>query len=485
MNPLRILVVQPDPALSSSMVSILQTLGCRAEQAENDREAARMLERSQFQGVVCLVQPDDSDVLELLQFIRRKFSGVGFIIQLLKPSAEFRDQAMNQGALAVIDPPMTVNAIKPIIGQLRQLQMAHPSSSETNASQHAAHAATVGSRTPINPVNGWLVGQDPALRKTIELAENVISIDTPVLILGDRGTGKTSLAHWIHDRGPRSGGAFVECNCQNPSETALEADIFGIHTVGPNGEPLIRPGRLDEAHNGTIVFDEPQNLSPLLQQKILRFLQFGEFVAVGSTQVRRSNARTIFTTRESISALVQRDKFRQDLYYRISIMVLKLPPLCLRGNDIEKLARHFLAIYARRIGKPVRDISQDAMRILCDHGWPGNVYELESVIHRGVILAQNGVIQSNHLVMMPVASQPTARSLNGSPKLSSPSIRPLKESLAEPEKQLILQALEALNWNRQETARVLDINRTTLYKKMKKYNLLTEEDQVEDVMDLA
>ena len=484
MNPLRILVVQPDPGLSSSMVSILQTLGCRAEQAENDREAARMLERSQFQGVVCLVQPDDSDVLELLQFIRRKFNGVGFIIQLLKPSAEFRDQAMNQGALAVIDPPMTVNAIKPIIGQLRQMQLANPSA-ETGSSHHAVPVAPSGSRTPINPVNGWLVGQDAALRKTIELAENVISIDTPVLVLGDRGTGKTSLAHWIHDRGPRSGGAFVECNCQNPSETSLEADIFGIHTIGPNGEPLIRPGRLDEAHNGTIVFDEPQNLSPLLQQKILRFLQFGEFVAVGSTQVRRSNARTIFTTRESISALVQRDKFRQDLYYRISIMVLKLPPLCLRGNDIEKLARHFLAIYARRIGKPVRDISQDAMRILCDHGWPGNVYELESVIHRGVILAQNGVIQPNHLVMMPVASQPQARSLNGSPKLSSPSIRPLKESLAEPEKQLILQALEALNWNRQETARVLDINRTTLYKKMKKYNLLTEEDQVEDVMDLA
>lgn len=484
MNPLRILVVQPDPGLSSSMVSILQTLGCRAEQAENDREAARMLERSQFQGVVCLVQPDDSDVLELLQFIRRKFNSVGFIIQLLKPSTEFRDEAMKQGALAVIDPPMTVNAIKPIIGQLRQLQMAMTAQAPPESSTAAMMPAS-SSRTPINPVNGWLVGQDPALRKTIELAENVISIDTPVLILGDRGTGKTSLAHWIHDRGPRASGAFVECNCQNPSETSLEADIFGIHTVGPNGEPLIRPGRLDEAHNGTIVFDEPQNLSPLLQQKVLRFLQFGEFVPVGSSQVRRSNARSIFTTRESISALVQRDKFRQDLYYRISIMVLKLPPLCLRGNDIDKLARHFLAIYARRIGKPVRDISPDAMRILCDHGWPGNVYELESVIHRGVILAQNGLIQSNHLVMMPVASQPTARSLNGSPKLTSPSIRPLKESLAEPEKQLILQALEALNWNRQETARVLDINRTTLYKKMKKYNLLTEEDQVEDVMDLA
>ena len=125
------------------------------------------------------------------------------------------------------------------------------------------------------------------------------------------------------------------------------------------------------------------------------------------------------------------------------------------------------------------------MRILCDHGWPGNVYELESVIHRGVILAQHGVIQSSHLVMMPSACQSQARSLTTSSKLQNPSIKPLKESLAEPEKQLILQALEALNWNRQETARVLDINRTTLYKKMKKYHLLTEDDHVEGIMDLA
>lgn len=485
MNPLRLIVVQPDPAISSTMVSILQTLGCRAEQAENDREAARMLERSQFQGVVCVVQPDDPDALELLQLIKRKFSHVGFIIQLLKPSEEFRKEAMAEGAFAALDPPMTVQSMKQIVCQLRQNQ-------ESIASHHTFQTAncslspqTNGTRTPINPVNGWLVGQDPTLRKTLELAENVIPIDTPVLILGDRGTGKTSLAHWIHDRGPRANGPFVEYNCQHPNEAALEADLFGIQTIGPNGEAIFRPGRLEEAHNGTIVFDEPQNLSPVMQQKVLRFLQSGDYVPVGASQVRRSNARPIFTTRESISSLVQREKFRQDLYYRISIMVLKLPPLCLRGNDIEKLARHFLAIYSRRLGKPVREISTDALRVLGEHGWPGNVYELESVVHRGVILSQNGVIQPNNLVMMPVIAQPQARSMTGSAKLAGPSIRPLKESLAEPEKQLILQALEALNWNRQETARVLDINRTTLYKKMKKYNLLTEDEQVEDLMDLA
>lgn len=482
MNPLKILVVQSDPALSSTMVSVLQTLGCRVEQAENDREAARMLEKSMFNGVICIVQIGDPDVLELNKFVQRKFPHIGFFIQLIKPSDAFREEAIAEGVQCVLNPPMTVNSIRPLIQRMKDQQDHYPI---LKNDELPVNSLTSVKSASINPVAGWLVGLDPALCKTLELAENVIAIDSPLLILGDRGTGKTSLARWIHERGPRASGAFVEVNCSNPSETALEVELFGMNTNGPNGEVLRRQGRLEEADSGTIIFDEPQNLSLMIQQKILRFLETGTYTPVGSSQVRRSNARAIFTSREPISGLVQREKFRQDLYYRISVVVLKLPPLCLRGHDIEQLARHFLGIYSRRLGRPVREISSDAMKMLCEHGWPGNVYELESVIHRGVILAQNGVIQPNQLVMMPIANQPSARSIAGSPKLVGPNIRPLKESLAEPEKQLILQALEALNWNRQETARVLDINRTTLYKKMKKYNLLTEEDHAEGLMDMA
>ncbi len=483
MNPLRILVVQPDPVLSSSMVSILQTLGCRVEQAESDREAARMLDRFQFNAVVCIVEPDDPDVIELYQYIRRKFPQVFFVIQLTKSSDSFQRQLLAEGVNAVSPPPMTVASMKSVVLTLRNRQEQHRLLTESDSQGVGAQPSSRSAGMVPTEAN-YLVGHDPSLRKTIELAENVADIDTPVLILGDRGTGKTTLSRWIHQRGNRSSGVFAEVNCQNPSETALEAEIFGISTTGPNSAPIHKMGKLEEANNGTIVFDEPQSLSPTLQQKILRFLQTGEYQAVGSHQVKRSSARAIFSTREAISTLAQRERFRQDLYYRISVIVLKLPPLCLRGNDIELLARHFLSIYARRLSKPVREFSHDALRVVCDHGWPGNVYELESVIHRGVILSQNGVVQPQHLVMMPAASSTPARSVNSPSKLNGPSIRPLKESLAEPEKQLILQALEALNWNRQETARVLDINRTTLYKKMKKYNLLTEEDHAENYIEL-
>ncbi len=484
MNPPKFLVVQSDPALSSTMVSILQTLGCRVEQAENDREAARMLERSAFQGVVCLVTPDEIDVFELYKFVTRKYPQVRFVIQLLSPSKTFREKAEEFGVQWIVDPPLTVNSYRSVVQTARET-FDHVESS--NGSRHDDHGESqrhAPFRNGSSPQSSLIVGNDPTLRKTLELAENVIAIDTPVLILGDRGTGKSSLARWIHERGTRAAGPIIEFQCSQASETALETELFGIRTIGPDGEWLQKPGRLDEAENGTIVFDEPQNLSSTLQSKLLRFLQTGSYQPVGSNQVRKSNARSIFTTRESITSLVQKDKFRQDLYYRISVVVLKLPPLCLRGHDIEKLALHFMSAYSRRLSKPVREISPEAMRILAEHGWPGNVYELESVIHRGVILAGHGVIHPNHLIMMPVANQPVPRSMPNSAKFAGPVIRPLKESLAEPEKQFILQALEALNWNRQETAKVLDINRTTLYKKMKKYNLLTEEDRVEDLMDM-
>ena len=484
MNPLRMLVVQPDPAISSSMVSILQMLGCRVEQAENDREAARMLERSHYNGVIYITDPDDTDYIELLHFIQRKFPGIDLIIQLQTASTGFESDALREGVTAVVQPPMSTASLKPVLCQIKESQKRGQKDATTisnldqNQSRHS-HSKVIPGET------NCLVGHDASLKKTLNLASNVVDIDTPVLILGDRGTGKTTLARWIHSHGNRANGQIVEVNCQNSSETALESEIFGVQTIGPDGSPLQKEGKLEEAQNGTIVFDEPQFLSPALQLKILRFLQTGEYLPIGSSTYRQSNARPIFTTREAISSLVQRDRFRQDLYYRISVIALKLPPLCLRGNDIELLSLHFLSIYGRRLSKPIREISPEAMHVLCDHGWPGNVYELESVIHRGVILAQNGIIQPNHLVMMPSASQPQPRSLTTPSKLTGPMIRPLKESLAEPEKQLILQALEALNWNRQETARVLDINRTTLYKKMKKYHLLTEEDHAEGLIDIA
>ena len=216
------------------------------------------------------------------------------------------------------------------------------------------------------------------------------------------------------------------------------------------------------------------SLSPGLQLQLLRILQEAEFEH-GPGRSALADARFVMSSSENLPALVEQGKFRQDLYYRMAVICLKLPPLRQRGNDIETLAEHFRARFALEYGKEVVGFTRDALDSLYGHDWPGNVRELEGVIQRGVVLCQGARITPAHLTMGE-SQQAGGRSPSKAPRsYASRNIRPLKEALEEPEKQIIIEALRSLNWNRQETARVLDINRTTLYKKMKKYGLLIDD----------
>lgn len=331
--------------------------------------------------------------------------------------------------------------------------------------------------TPLEPAGvlrepALLIGQDPALVQAIELAGTIAASRGPVLIVGERGAGKTLLARSLHLRGSHPEAPFVEVVTGTLSEDELEADLFG-HAAYGEAE---RPGKVALARGGTLYIDEVSALSPALQFKLLRLLCDGEYDVPGSGRVERADVRLVLGTREDLLALVAAGRFRLDLHYRIGVVTLKLPPLRHRDCDIERLADHFRARFARQHGKDIRTLSPDAIDLLRAHGWPGNVQELEQVIERAVIVCRGNRIEPNHLALIP-RDLSTVRPTPGRtqrPRLGA-DILPLKEALEEPEKQLILQALEALNWNRQETARVLDINRTTLYKKMKKYGLLFDE----------
>ncbi len=296
------------------------------------------------------------------------------------------------------------------------------------------------------------------------------------MIIGEQGTGKTLIARAIHQQSSRRDQPFLEVSCGGIDDLGLERELFGQKFDGPDGSE--RLGRLARANRGTILLDEVSALSASIQSRLLRVLLDGEFEPLGSNQPVAVDVRFVLSTRENLPALVEQGKFRRELYERINDVCLKLPPLRQRGHDILLLAEHFRDRFAVDFNKTVTGFSPDAIELLARHDWPGNVRELESVIQRGVALSQGSKVTSANLAVGLGGPGRAIRSSGYTPKphlQSSLELRPLKEALEEPEKQIIVQALRALNWNRQETARVLDINRTTLYKKMKKYGLLMEE----------
>jgi two-component system response regulator HydG len=333
------------------------------------------------------------------------------------------------------------------------------------------------------PLTTGLVGEDPTYRQATELARTIAPTTAPVLIVGERGVGKTSLARVIHEKGPRPSGPFIEASCANLKESVLDVELFGRRNGG-YAEPD-RVGKVELARGGTLFIDDVSALTPELQLKLLQLLRDGMNQPVGATAPERADVRVLMGTREELANLVPDGRFRQDLYYRIGVVTLKLPPLRHRSGDLERLTEHFRVRFARQLGKDVRSISPEAMALLRSHGWPGNVHELAETIERAVVVCRGQRIEPNHLAltvrdassMLAVIAGSSGASIR--PQRHAPHannhILPLKEALEGPERQLILEALEALNWNRQETARVLDINRTTLYKKMKKYGLLFDE----------
>jgi transcriptional regulator with PAS, ATPase and Fis domain len=288
---------------------------------------------------------------------------------------------------------------------------------------------------------------------------------------GESGTGKSLIARAIHRNSPRAEKPFVEISCGSIPETLLESELFG-HVKGAfTGAHADKPGRFLAAHSGTLFLDEINSASPAMQLKLLRVLQERTFEPVGSNKTVEVDVRVILATNQPLEELVAAGKFRQDLYYRINVVMIELPPLRDRVSDVGVLASHFLDQYSRELARQVTGFSEEAMSALRAYSFPGNVRELENIVQRAVVLTRNTRIGLEDLpanVIGAAGDRPLAlRPLAAGAK----PLLPLHLALQEPEKQIILAALEANKWNRQKTADDLQINRTTLYKKIKQYNL--------------
>ena len=303
-----------------------------------------------------------------------------------------------------------------------------------------------------------MVGKDPKMQLIYKLIEDVAPTDATVLIQGESGTGKELVARAIHQHSPRSGKPFVVINCSAYPSTLLEGELFGHEKGAFTGASRRRAGRFEQAHGGTVFLDEIGEISQTAQIKLLRVLQSQKFERIGGEQTLAIDVRILAATNKNLLDQVKSGMFREDLFYRLNVIPILLPPLRDRQNDIPLLARHFLLMFADRQKKDILDFSNEAMRILLNHRWAGNVRELENTIEHAVVLAKGKSVEGADLPLLVTGQASKAQPAAG-------------KTITGNEARLLKEVLEECNWNKTEAAQRLGISRSTLYEKIKKYQL--------------
>lgn len=452
----RILVVDDDKIIVESLVEFLQLEGYDATGAASFAEAVKALERRPYQLVISDVSMPDTDGFELLRLIRQRYPEIVVIMITGYGTIESAVEAIKMGAYDYLTKPIIDDEIRLVI--------------ERALKQQALIRENQSLRQQLDLRYGLdnVVGHDYKMLKIFDLIEAVAESRTTVLIQGESGTGKSLIARAIHHRSSRRDKPFVEISCGAIPESLLESELFG-HVKGAfTGAVGEKEGKFKAADGGTIFLDEISSATPALQVKLLRVLQERQFEAVGSNKTQTVDVRVILATNEDLTQAIKSGRFRQDLYYRINVVTIQLPPLRERMSDIPLLAEHFLKRYRRELKKEVVGFTPECTQCIQRYAWPGNVRELENIIERAVVLTRNRQLDPSDLPPQVAEAAPTHQE---DPDIYRPCS--LKKALEQPEKRIIEQALRANNWNRQLTAQVLEINRTTLYKKMKRYGLET------------
>jgi len=455
MNHGSLLLVDDDPPILDAMAEYLRSLGHRTETATSCLDALQRMAEYPFDVVVCDVNLRDRDGFHLLEWARQNTPDTAIILLTGFGTIEHAVEAIRLGAFDYLTKPIIDDelnfSIERALGQRRIVQ--------ENKSLRAQLDQRYGM--------GNIIGRDYKMLKMFDLIESVADTRTTVLILGESGTGKTMTARAIHQLSSRRDKPFVEVACGALPDSLLESELFG-HVAGAfTGAVHDRVGKFLQADGGTIFLDEMATASPSLQVKLLRVLQDREFEPVGGTKTHKVDIRLILATNADLEELVAKGEFRQDLYYRINVITLTQPPLRERIGDIPLLLQHFLEEFKEQTGKQVVGFSDAAVQTLQRYHWPGNVRELVNVVERSVVLSKGQYIGVDDLPEAIRRGSPLGESIQG--RISSST--PLKAALADPERQILIEALESNGWNRQNTAKMLGINRTTLYKKMKKYGI--------------
>jgi two-component system response regulator AtoC len=448
------LIVDDDPAIRELLREFLSSAETETVEAATGAEAMSEFEATPPDIVLLDMRLPDTDGLDVLSEMRRK-TDVPVVVITADSSSSRTIRAIQAGAYDYLVKPLEMGTVQHVIDRALE----HRRLSET--------VRELQTRLESRDGRERIVGASPPMQQVYKLVGRVAASDAPVLIVGETGTGKELVAETIHQNSLRRRGPLVRVNCAALPETLLESELFGHEKGAFTGAVARRKGRFELADGGTIFLDEVGELDFGSQKKLLRVVQFGEFERVGGTVTIHTDARVVAATNKDLPAEVAAGRFREDLFYRLNVVRIDLPPLRDRPDDIPALVAHFLDSYRPAPGKDPVKMGREAMRQIMEYDWPGNVRQLENVIQRAVVLSADGVVDDDDLELSAPLPERVGLDIAG---LVRDAV-PLKQVVSDVERDMIAEALRQADGNRSEAARTLHIYRRLLYQKMEEYGL--------------
>lgn len=456
MSPMRahILVVDDEEIMRESLCAWLQEDGFQVEALGSGREAVEAVRQKVYDAILLDLKLPDMDGLHILEQCKRYQPNTPVVMITAYGTVDTAIKAMKQGAIDYITKPFNPEELSLTIHHILD--------------DLAVRRENIYLKLKLQ--KGYdhhgIISKSHKMEQIFDLISTIADTRSTVLIEGESGTGKELIARAIHYSSQRSHHPFVSVSCAALVETLLESELFGHERGAFTDAKTLKRGKFELADGGSLFLDEIGEISPKLQLSLLRVLQEREFHRVGGEEPIRVDVRIIAATNRNLLQAVKEGHFREDLYYRLNVISIQVPPLRERKEDIPLLVEHFIEKFNMESGKRVEGISQEALQFLMEHNWPGNVRELENVIERAVIINRGGVVLPSDL--------PQSLVKRGS-ESSTSQFQPAQMTLQEVEKAHIQRTLEKHEWNILRTARVLGIDRSTLYAKIKRYGLRPDE----------
>ncbi|MBI2467828.1 MAG: sigma-54-dependent Fis family transcriptional regulator [Candidatus Rokubacteria bacterium] len=444
-----ILVAEDDPRTRESLGRAMTQAGYRSLTAADGAAALAILQKESVDVLLTDLKMPGVDGMTLLERVRADSPETIVIILTAFATVDLAVEAMKKGAYDFLTKPIHLDKLELVLRHALETRRL----AQENRELRLRLRETSGLKQ--------LLGRSAAMQRLRESIQQVAATDATVLILGESGTGKELVAHAIHYGGRRAECPLVKVSCAALPEELLESELFGHERGAFTGARDRRTGRFELAHGGTLFLDEVGDLSPRTQAKLLRVLQEQEFERVGGTETIRVDVRLIAATNRDLEGLVTEGTFREDLYYRLNVVPIQVPPLRERVEDIPLLVAHFLRVFAERVGKPVPELTPEALALLCRHSWPGNVRELAHVVESILVFSKGG----------PIAVGDLPPAIRGGERGSESGDRASAATLRDLERQAIARTLVATGGNRRRAADILGIGLKTLYRKIHEFGL--------------